>query len=166
MAADKLDRLGVSQAVAEMLQADTTVLYGSGKLLQVIDYGIENFEKTKVNTQRPFGMYLAAEIEDSQEIRSQNEYINYLINIRFAAHQRSLQNAYSAIDNAYERVKYLVNDQMWTGQMMSLYNNDTNAQIFNIEPTGSDLDTPEETEGNLLRVNIDGAILVEVAKWK
>lgn len=161
-----LDRDGIAAAFADMLKADTTTLYGASKLVQIIDPNPIRFTKAKINNSKPVGIYLWAEPEDTVDVRSQNTDEQFIINMRFEGINLDPQNAEKQIDDAYEQVKLLTNTQMWNGQMMTAYYTDSNAQIFNIEPITSTLPPPEPVENQRIVIEIEGAVLVEVNRWR
>ncbi len=161
-----LDRNGISTAFANMLKNDTSILYGASNFLQIIEPNPIRFAKAKVNNSDRYGLYLWAEPEDTQDVRSQNEDEQFIINMRFEGINLDPENAEKQIDDAYQRVKVLVNTQMHDGQMMTDWYTDTRAQIFNIEPVTSSLPAPEPEGNQKITIEIEGAILVEVNRWR
>ncbi len=161
-----LDRAGITTAFADMLKADTGTLYGVGKLLSIIEDKMVEFSKAKVSNLKPYGLYLWTSSEGTRSVRSQNEDTDYNINMRFEAVATKIETAKDRLDDAYERVKYLTNDQMWTGLNLTQYYTDSNRRIDNIEPIISEMPEPDEIEGQHLIVEIEGAILVTINRWK
>jgi hypothetical protein len=160
-----LDKSGVSIAIADMLKADTTTLYGTGNLLQIIEPNPVKYSKAKIDNTNAYGLYLWAEGDDNLS-RSQNKDQQFIINMRFEGKNLDPNNAVQQIDDAYQQVLSLVDTQMWNGQMMTDYYTDTNAQIFNLEPIASSLPAPEPGDGQTVIIEIEGAILVEVNRWR
>jgi hypothetical protein len=160
-----LDRYGISTAIANMLIADGSILYGSGRLLQIIEPSPIEFSNAKVDNHNQYGLYLWAEPEDTVDVRAHNGDDSYIINMRFEGIELDPYTAVKAIDNAYERVKFLVNSQMWQGQYLTDYYTDSKANVINIEPITSVLPPPIEGETNHVVIEIDGAIRIEINRW-
>ncbi len=163
-----LDRTGIAIAFANMLKDDTSILYGASNYLQIIDPNPVNFSKAHVDAKRNHGaLYVWARPEDSNNtVRMQNSDDRYVINMRFEMLNIDIMAGIREIDDAFERVKYLTNDQMWGGLAMSSWFTDSNAKIINIEPITSDLPEPESTENSLIVIEVESGVLVEVNRWK
>jgi len=161
-----LDRYGISYAIAEMLKTDNSVLYGSGLLLQLIDPNPVNLSKARVDNTNLAALYLWAESNDNTGlVRSQNSDDSYTINMRFEIIGLDILTCYQQIDNAYERVKKLINQQMYTGTMLTSYYTDTNAQVINIEMTSSSLPPPADDTAGTIVVEVEGAATIEINRW-
>jgi hypothetical protein len=160
-----LDKNGISTAIADCLKADTGTLYGTSKLLQIIEGDPRKFDKAKIDNKNRYALYLWCRNQDPLEIRSQNEYTNYFVNVRIEGLETNPQTALQNMDDAWERIAYLINNQMWAGLYMTSYYTDANAQIYNIEPTTAVLPEPEQKE-SFLTCECEGAILVQVNRWK
>ncbi len=161
-----LDRYGISTAIANMLKADTTTLYGSGKLLQIIDPNPVSMTKAYVDNTNSAGLYIWAEGNDTLSLtRSQNHDDAYTISMRFEIIGLDIKTCFQQIDDAFEKVKDLVNRQMYTGAMLASYYTDSNAQVINIEPAGGSLPPIEEGLNGTIVVEAENAFLVEINRW-
>lgn len=170
MTASKLDRDGICNAYTDMLKSDTTFLYGAGRLLQKIIYNPILYDKSKVDINNPYQLFVQCESEESEEIRANNIYENYSLSLTFNALAADPYTAYKNIDNAFEHIKILTNKQMWSfdgnaAMMLSDYYTDLTAQIYNVETVNSSLPPPIETESSILTIVVDSAILVQVNRW-
>jgi len=162
-----LDRIGIATSFANMLKADTSTLYGSNKLLQIIDPNPVNFSNAKVNAKRAqYGLYLWVNDETTNVCRSQNTDEIFTINMRFEAIEMDILAAITNIDHAYERVKLLANTQMWNGLILSQYYSDSNAQIINIDVLASGFPPPKKNENSIIVTEIESAIQIEINRWR
>ena len=160
-----LDRRGIARALRDLFRSDTTVLYGDGKLLQLIEDKAALFSKAKVNYNNPNALYLWVDLSDTTEERMQNTDSSYLCNFRFESIQVNPENAANTIDDSLERINYLINEEMYTGQVLSSYYTDSSAQIINMVPLSSTFEYPESTDGKRMIIEIEGAIEIEVNRW-
>ena len=86
----KLDKSGISIAFANMLKADTSVLYGAPNYIQIIEPNPVYFANAKIDAKRNnTALYIWAQPDDTPEVRMRNSYENYNINMRFA-HQTNI----------------------------------------------------------------------------
>ena len=163
-----LDRHGISLAFSNFLKADTSVLYGSGRMVQIIDPNPVEFSTAFTDAKNNYAaLYVWATSEDSfNQIRSQNHDDTYTINMRFDIIGLDLYTCYQNIDNAFERIKKLVNSEMYAGGLLSGYYTDGKAQIINIETTASTLPEPQEIESGHIVVEIESAVVVEINRWE
>jgi len=164
----KLDRSGVSIAFANMLKADTSVLYGASNLVQIIDPNPVRYSNAKIDAKtNNTALYVWAEPDDTTEVRMRNSDKIYNINMRFETMNINYNAGVKEIDDAYEQVHLLTNEQMYQGQMMTDYYTDGNAQIIDIEPVFGSLPPPEQSESrrNVLTTEIEGVIKVAINRW-
>jgi len=161
-----LDRKGIVKAFVDLLKSDTSVLYGSGKLLNIINDKSIKFAKSRVNNKKPFGLYVWCVDETISMYRMQNNDEIYELNFRYEAIAADPETAVQQIDDANERVKLLANLQMYNGQMMSAYYTDSNAQVININPINSSLPAPESTEEKKTIIEIESAIEIEINRYR
>jgi hypothetical protein len=163
-----LDRSGVTIAVVDMLKADS-VLYGASGLVQKIESKSVEFSNARADAKRNRTvLYMWSSPEETSDVRMQNSDENYTINMRFETLNIDYEAGVRNIDDAYERVKILTNDQMFNGQMLTAYYTDSTAQIFNIEPTVSSLPEPlvEEDRPGVIVSEVESAIIVQVNRWR
>lgn len=160
-----LDRRGIARALRDLFRADTTTLYGSTKLLQIVEDKAALFAKAKVNNNNPNALFLWVDLVDSTEERMQNSDYAYICNFRFESIQINPENAANTIDDALEQINYLINQEMYTGTVLSGYYTDTNAIVINMSPSSSTFEFPESLEGKKMIVEIEGALEIEINKW-
>lgn len=160
-----LDRYGIASVVAEMLRADTTTLYGESKLVQTIETDPTKFEAARVDNRKPFKMYLWTSSESTPSVRARNTDDEYSIGIRIEGYLSNVETIATRIDDIWEQVKHLVNQQMWQGNMLVGYYTASSAQVINIEPLNSELPPPEQSDNGTLVVECEGGILVQVNRW-
>ena len=163
-----LNRHGICIAIANYLKSDTSILYGSGKLLQIIDPNPVEYTNAFTDAKNNYAaLYLWATPEDSINlIRSQNHDDTYTVNMRFEVIGLDIYICYQSIDDAFERMKKLINTQMYNGGLLSGYYTDGNAQIINIETMSSSLPEPQSTDKGHIVVEIEGAIQVQINRWE
>jgi hypothetical protein len=167
LASPALDRVGISIAVANLLKDDTSVLYGASNLLQVIEGDPKKFNKAKVDAKRNrHGLYLWASAEGEPNIRSQNADFTYSIGARFEGLDVDTTKLYGHLDDAYERCKDLINDEMYSGGYLTNYYTDTNSTVIDIRTTESDLPEPTEAERQRIVVEIESAFIIEINRIK
>lgn len=160
-----LDKRGITKAVRDLFRNDTDTLYGSGKLLQLIEDKAALFSKAKVSNNNPNALYLWVDLSDTTEERMQNADTSHLCNFRFESIQVNPENASNTLDDSLERIKYLINKEMYDGQVLSEYYTDTNAQVINMVLLTSTFEPPESTDGKKMIIEIEGAIEIEVNRW-
>ena len=161
-----LNRFGTTKAVADMLRTDTGTLYGNRKLINNISSSPTEYTNERVSIVKPYNLFCWIEEGTPVEVRASNSYIDYLVSLRFRAKQKNFDKAYESFDKAYERIEVLVNYQMSEGLMMTNFYSDPNAQIYNIEMTGSNLSSPEDNGEGLVVLEATGAILVQINRYE
>lgn len=160
-----LDRKGIARAIRDLLRSDTDVLYGKKKLIQYIEDSSVFFAKSRVNNIRPNALFIWVSDSSPSEERMQNTDYLYTVDLRFESIKVNPEDASNTIDDALERINYLINEEMYTGTVLSDYYTDTSAQVINISPASSIFDYPESTDGKRMIVEIEGAINIEINKW-
>lgn len=159
-----IDRVGILNTLSDFFKADTGTLYGTSKHLQLIEYDPVKFENSKADNSKPFGLYMWISNESTVGFMARNSDELYEVSLRFVGIKSDFSGVFTQIDNAYERIKYLVNEQMYLGTMLTGYYSvsSASAQIINIEATNSQL-TPAviETE-NRITFDANAAIAVTV----
>jgi len=161
-----LDRQGVCDAIAQLLKGDTSTLYGTGKLVSIIDSDPTKYYQARVDRSRPFAIYLWAEQNDTGEGRMQNVDDAYSVDLRYVGSGMQVNNIMAQLDNAHETVKNIVRSEMWDGNYLSGYHTDSDATVLDIVVSSSTLSAPEETETGELIFNVEGAITILVNKLK
>jgi len=158
-----LDRAGVTNCIRDTLQADTTTLYGSGKLVQTITSNPVLFEKASVDRNKPYKMYLWADARSEDVVRMQNEDTLYTVSFRIEGLNANVSYAMGVIDDIDFQVQKLVNEQMYKGQMFTAYYTDANAQVIDATYDSSNMDI--SAENGLITAECEGAITVTVNRW-
>ena len=159
-----LNRSGISDAIANLLKADTTTLYGTTKLIQRIESDPSLYGQSLTNKTNKCALYIWTESVSSDLIRSQNIDKNYSVNLRLEVNLMDIESAYDKLDGAIEQIEWLVNQQMWNGLMLTQYYSDSNAQVYNLEPDLSELPEPR-LENDTFVFELSGAINVYVNKY-
>lgn len=160
-----LDRRGIARALRDLFRADTSILYGSSGLLQIIEDKAALFSKARVSNNFPNALFLWVDLSDTTEERMQNIDYLYICNFRFESVRIDPESAANIVDDALERINYLLNEEMYTGTVLSGYYSDTSAQIINMAPVSSTFEYPEMTDGRRMIIEIEGAVEIEVNKW-
>ncbi len=161
-----LNKQGIATALKDLFEADTDTLYGSGKLLQYISADPKLYRKAKCDRLRPCRLYISVTPCNTIDVRSQNTDESYEIDLRFIASQSNYTTAINKLDEAYERIKYLINNEMWSGTMLTAYYTDTNAKVINMEPVSGELPPPEDDDTNDITIDADCSATVIVNRWK
>ena len=151
-----LNRDGISEVFADMLKADTDVLYGATKLVQVITHDPTLYDNAKVDLANPFKMFCWATEEQTDTFQMQSVMEVYTINIRIVGKLSIVQDMIKMLDKINERIKYLVNAQMFGADRFAAYYTDTDARIENCYITNSTIEPPEYTENNTLQTACEG----------
>jgi hypothetical protein len=160
-----LDRKGITTALANFFKADTTTLYGRGKLIQLIENKTALFSKAKVNNNNPNGIYLHCPGKIKTQFRLQNADYDYTINLRFESIQTNPEKAANTLDDALEQIDELINNEGYSsGDLFSSYYTDANAKIISVDLVESVFEPPELNENKRYVTEIEGAIIVTINK--
>lgn len=162
--ANALDRNGVSDMLRDCLRADTTTLYGTSKLVQVISSDWTEFNNASADTVKPFKLYLECPTKSPSEVRAQNADDEYLVNMRIEGYKIDPDTAVATIDDIDAQVELLVNQQMYSGQMFTAYFTDSNAQVIDAEYHTGDLTA--EKQGERIVVECAATIIVKINRWR
>ena len=148
-----------------MLEADTGTLYGTGKLLSAgeivateVDFETARIEAGAQATTNPYRMFLRCERGDSIDVRAQNEDCTYRVELRVEGYDMNFETVKAHVDDIIERVRYLVNAQMWSGDNLSSYYSDASAKVLDMVSLIGD--SVVEDEGGMYRVH--GAMEITV----
>jgi len=160
-----LDRAGIADAFANLLKADTGTLYGTGKMLQKISSSPKEFETAKVSSRLETGLYMWISDGDTVDDRIQNTDDLYTLDMRFVGNKADPDTAIDNIDDAFERCKVLIRNQMYEGQYMTSYYTDSNAQFVNIDVISSVLPAPDSDEETTLVFVLKGAVNALINRW-
>lgn len=159
-----LDRSGLSEMVRDILRADTTTLYGTTKYLQLISSEPEEFAAASVNVTIPYGLFIDCEADESPIIGSRYSYEDYLIRMRFECNVENHHDAYDRLSLSWERIKYLVNYQMYSGLQCTSYYTNATSRVVVIEPRVGSLPKPEDRADSLYVIALDSAIYIQVMR--
>ena len=159
-----LDRVGIATMIRNCLRADTTTLYGSGKLVQVISSDLTEFNNASADTIKPYKLYLSCPSKSPSEVRAQNGDDEYEVQMRIEGYKIDPDTAASTIDDIDAQVELLINEQMYGGQMFTSYFTDSNAQVIDAEYITGDL--PVEPQGDKIVVECAATIIVKINRWR
>lgn len=159
-----LDRVAVCAAIKALFEADST-LYGSGKLINYITADVVKFETARVGVDKSYKMFLKATSREKIAARMGNN-ADYAITVlyRIEGLQSNPQTAYQNIDDVDERIDYLCDNEMWTGNNLSDHFVNAECTVINIEFQGSDCDVRIDDGG--CKVECEGSIRVEINRIK
>lgn len=163
--ANVLNQFGITQALADLLTTDTGVLYGNDKLIKQISADPVKYEKEKVDNVRNYRIYMWCADGEPIEERASNAYDDYRVDFKFAAKASKLIDAFNIFAQAWERVKYLVRQEMNTGQQLSQYYTDSTGQVYSLMPEVHSMPAPIPKDDGVLVSTLEGAILVQVNRW-
>ena len=153
-----VNRTGVTELITDMLKTDTTVLYGPGKLVQVISFDSSKFEKAKIDINNPYKMYVFVEDKETIEKRQQFADEMYTLSYRVEGLHSSPDEAKKIIDQIDERISVLIDTEFSTGDLFTTYHEDSSVNIYDCEYDNSDLVV--ETKNNKVIAECEGAINV------
>ena len=120
-----INRTGVAEMVSDMFEADTTILYGSDKLVQIITFDRVLFEKAKVDLNNKYKMFIDANPKDTIEKRSQNCDELYTLNYRIEGIHSDPDESAKIIDQIDEQVSVLIDAQCYNGDLFTDYYTDS-----------------------------------------
>lgn len=155
-----LDRHDILAALKSLFEADTTVLYGKGLLLNHISINLKEFEKAAVNIYEPYKMYMiASEKNKIATGMNKNTDVEFIIEYRIEGLARDPEEAYQNIDDIDERIEHLVDNEMWGGTKLTGHFSDSESSVIDMEHISSNLDIDVD-DNNQLNVYCDGSIRV------
>lgn len=158
-----LDRKGITTTLQNFFKADTDVLYGETKLIQLIKGKTALFSRAKVNNNKPNAIYLHCSGKVKTQARLQNADYDYFIDIRFESIQTDPEKASSTLDDALEQIDKLINEDGWSnGELLSSYYTDASAKIRSIDLVESTFPPPTHGENKRMVIEIEGAIVVNI----
>ena len=160
-----MDRLQCCNAIKALFEADTSVLYGSTKLINYITTDIVKFENAKLGVDQPYKMFLKAPRREKVDVRmSGNVDYNIYVEYRIEGLKANPQTSYTNIDDIDERIEHLCDNEMWEGNNLSSYFTNAEVTIINIEWEGSNADVKKDEGG--WKVESEGTIRVEINRVK
>jgi hypothetical protein len=162
--ANALDRNGVCDMLRDCLQADTTTLYGTSKLVQTISSSWTDYDSAGADTIKPFRLFLYCPLKSPSEVRAQNSDDEYVVNMRIEGYKIDPETAVATIDDIDAQVELLINNQMYGGQMFTAYFTDSNAQVLDAEYQTGELTA--EKQGDKIVVECAGTIIVKINRWR
>lgn len=159
-----LDRTDVCAAIEALLEADSE-LYGASGHLNYITDNIVEFENARVSIDKPYKMYLKAPRRDKIDTRMGNN-ADYAITVEYRIEglKSNPQTAIEKIDDIDERIDYLIDNQMWTGNNLSGHFTNSESTIIDMVFEGSEADTRKDEGG--WKVECEGTIRVEINRVK
>lgn len=163
--ANLLNRIGASQAIADLLKADTAVLYGAGKLLKQITADPVDFARSSISNNAPYKMLIWAESGDTVEERSNNQFDLYTLGVKIIGKKAKLITAIIDIDKIWEQSKRLMRANMASGDMLDTYYTDPNAKVYSFGPVGSSFSMPEENDTGEFVSILEAGIDVNINRY-
>jgi len=160
-----LDRRGIATMAKDFLKADTSILYGDDKLIQLIENKTALFSKAKVSNTYPNAIYIWVDESGATDERMQNTDYDYILNFRFESLHVNPETSSNTVDDALERINKIFLDEMYNGTNLSSYYTDSNGQIINISVGTSTFSYPETGRDNVFTIEIESAIIITVNKW-
>jgi len=130
-----IDCKTIRDAVKDCLQADTTILYGSGKLIpagDIISKEVE-FEKAKVDVNSPYKIFLKCDTIEQGEQRAKNKDYSIACQYRVEGLAKDPQTAKDKCDDINERIDFLFSDQMWNGLQMTGFITNSESCVIDID---------------------------------
>lgn len=158
-----IDKQGIATVVHDMLEADTTVLYGTAKLVQDISTSAAEYVKAKVNNTKPYKLFLVCEDKQTEEVLPQQAVYRYVVAYRIEGIAVDPETARAQIDDIDARIDALVNAQMHGGLMFTDYYSDTTNRIVDAEYDNSGLVT--DMRGERVLAECSGAITITVISY-
>lgn len=153
-----LDRQGVLVMLSDMLKNDTTMLFGQGKLLQQININATLYEDAAVTNNKPFQLFFRASPRETLVYKMQNSDIAYTIDYRICGIRRDPDEVRQKIDDIDERMLYLINNEMYTGNNFTSWYTDSTAIVFDVSIDNSSLDV--EVRDTKIIAECEGGISV------
>ena len=159
-----LDRVDVCNAIESLLESDST-LYGSGKLINYITDDVVKFERARIGVDRPFKMFLSAPTREKITARmGKNADYAIIVSYRVEGLKSNPQTSYQSVDDIDERVDYLCDNEMWTGNNLSSHFSNSECTVIDINFEGSTCDVNDDEGG--WKVECEGTIRVEINRIK
>jgi hypothetical protein len=155
-----IDRKGAADLIRDVLLADTSVLYGDTKLVQAISSDPVEYIEAKVNIRKPFKLFVVCEDERTVEYGTQNSRVQFDIGYRVEGKQADPENARDTIDDIDNRIRDLINTQMFGGRQFVDYYSDTSNRVVDAEYDNASLVV--EQRGDRVAVECSGAIVLTV----
>jgi hypothetical protein len=159
-----LNKVGISEVIRDCLMADRDILYGNGKLLNYITVDPTEFSTATVSVTKPYAMYIWTDPGETEEERASNQFDGYIIGVRIRGKQAKHFTAIKQMDLIWERVKVLLRENMTSGNYLTDYHDDPNAQIFSFNPVSSDLPAPDNVDGEYVS-ECNGAIELHLNRY-
>ena len=163
-----VDRRNVCNALKSLFEADTGTLFGQNKLIKSISTKFKEFESAKVDIGTPYKMYIKASLKEKTEARMQNADYTITVNYRVEGKTVEIETAVDRLDDIDDRIDYLIDNEMWSGDYLTNYLAVTGNTMINSEWVSSDVDSVlEPTEGGgVWRVHCEGVITIEINRLK
>jgi len=135
-----MDCVGARTAIEGLLQSDAT-LYGAtgyireGEIIDTeVDFETGRLESGVQATTNPYRIYMRCVRSETLNVRAQNEDYVFLIEIRIEGYDVNFETVKARIDDIIERIRYLVNYEMWTGNNLASYYTGTDCKVIDLVP--------------------------------
>lgn len=159
-----LDRRDICNAIEALLESDSE-LYGTTGHLNYITDNIVEYDKARVTIDRPYKMFLKAPIREKIATRmGNNADYAIIVEYRIEGLRSNPQTAVDKIDDIDERIDYLIDNEMWTGNNLSSRFTNSESSVTDINTEGSEADVSKDEGG--WKVECEGSIRVEINRIK
>jgi hypothetical protein len=142
---NSINRDGVAAMVCDCLKADTSVMYGLGKLAQVITSDPILFLNAAVDLNNPYKLFIWAPDNPTTDVRSQNSDETFVLNYRIEGLAAVSETAFKNIDKIDQQIKVLINNQMYTGAYFTSYYSDAKAHVIDAERTDASIEVTKDS---------------------
>ena len=142
--ANLLNREGAAAMICDCLRADTTILYGTNRLVQTITSDPTLFLNAKTDIRAPYKMYVYAADNTAVSVRAQNADELFVVNFRIEGLAVNMTNVFNTLDKIDQQVTVLVNSQMYTGAYFRSYYTDSKARLIDAERSDAGIEVAQE----------------------
>jgi hypothetical protein len=158
-------KIKVTNALVDLLKADTTTLYGCDKLVQSITGDPLKFSEARINHINKTVVFIWAAEVVSNEIRLQNYDDNYILNVTIHSKHRYRSTSIQKIDDSWSQIKKLILTKEFNGLSLSEYYTDDNSSVIAMTPNTSVLSAPDEADDVTVEIILDSGIEILVNNW-
>jgi hypothetical protein len=116
-----LDRYDISTILKNLFIADTSILYGTGKLIQFITNNMVEFVDASLDVKKPFALYLGIENSITANTNMQANSNSFSINYRIEGLLENKDTIGQYLDDIDKRLTQLIETQVHTGRMFTEY---------------------------------------------
>jgi hypothetical protein len=157
--ANLLNRAGIAAMICDCLKADTAILYGPSRLVQVITHDPVLFIQAAVDINKPYKLFIWTPDNPTTAVRSQNSDEMFVLNYRIEGLAVIPETAFQTIDKIDQQIKVLINAQMFSGLYFSAYYTDAQGKVFDVERSDASIEVVK-TEGGTIAAECKGGINV------